>query len=178
MLKPYLEAGEFVTTHGVEGELRLYPHADSPAFLTQFDTFYKDPEGGQPLRVVSARVHKNICLIKLEGVDSIESARPYIGRRVYISRADAQLPEGRFFVQDLLGARVEDARTGQLYGTIKSITRPGRHDVYEIEQEGQVFLFPAAEPFVEKIDIEGGVVRVLPIEGMFEPPDAKEERQP
>ena len=29
-MKQFLEAGEFVTTHGVMGELKLYPWSDSP----------------------------------------------------------------------------------------------------------------------------------------------------
>lgn len=161
-----------MTTHGVAGELRLYPYADSPAFLAGFDTFYLDEEGREALRASAVRVHKNICLVKLAGVDSIADARPMIGRRVYIARNDAKLPEGRFFVQDMLGARVVNAATGEEYGRITAITRPGRHDVYEIEGAGgEVYLFPAAGPFVEKLSVEEGLVLVKPIAGMFEKPD-------
>ena len=168
-MKPYLEAGEFVTTHGIHGELRLYPWCDGPSFLSQFSTLYLDEGGQKKLAVDSIRPHKNICIVKLAGIASIEAARPLIGQTVYIARADVQLPEGTHFVQDLLGAAVFDADTGEEYGTIAAITRPGRHDIYEIERPGGgTALFPATEPFWVSADIPGGRVLVRPIPGMFE----------
>lgn len=167
-MKAYLEAGEFTTTHGIAGELRLYPWADEPAFLSGFSRLYLDGAGKKALAVTQMRPHKNILIVKLDGVDSIEAARPYIGRTVYIARADANLPEGVHFVQDLLGAAVRDAATGEDYGTIAAITHPGRHDVYEITRpDGGTALFPAAPPFIERIDAENGLVLVKPIPGMF-----------
>ena len=91
-MKPYLEAGEFVTTHGIAGELRLYPWSDTPAFLTHFKTLYLDADGQKPLEIEQLRPHKNICLVKLAGVSSIAEARPYIGKTVWVARADAPLP--------------------------------------------------------------------------------------
>lgn len=168
MKKAYLEAGEFVTTHGIVGELRLYPWSDDADFLTRFATLYLDAGGAKPLVVERARAHKNICIVKLEGVNSIEQARPYIGKTVYIARADAQLEEGRIFVQDLLGASVIDADTGRVYGAITAITHPGHHDVYEVQNEaGELFLFPAVAEFVQTIDVEKGCIAVRPIPGMF-----------
>ncbi len=168
MKKEYLEAGQFTTTHGVAGELRLYPWCDEPAFLAGFSTLYLDAGGQKPLAAEAIRPHKNICIVRLRGVDSIEAARPYIGRTVYIARAEAKLPPGAHFVQDLLGASVVDAASGEVYGSIAAITHPGRHDVYEIARPGGgSVLFPAAPPFVQAVDAEAGRVLVKPIEGMF-----------
>jgi 16S rRNA processing protein RimM len=151
------------------GELKLYPWSDSPQFLLPFATLYMDGAGKKPVKVQQMRVHKNMCLVKLEGVNNIAEARPYIGRTVYIARADADIGEGRVFVQDLLGAKVVHVQTGEMYGNITAVTHPGRHDVYEVTAEtGDVFLFPAVGEFVEEIDVERGVVKVLPIDGMFE----------
>ena len=168
-IKQYLEAGEFTTTHGIAGELRLYPWSDEPAFLTQFETLYLDAEGKNALPSIHVRPHKNICIVKIDGVDSIEAARPYIGKTVYISRGDAELGEGQYFVQDLLGAAVVDADTGEEYGAISAITCPGRHDVYEVQRpNGGISLFPAAPAFVVSTDAEAGRVLVRPIPGMFD----------
>lgn len=179
-MKQYLEAGEFVTTHGVTGELKLYPWSDSPQFLLDFATLYLDSEGKKPLQVQAMRVHKNLCLVKLQGVDSIADARPYIGRTAYIARADAELGEGRVFVQDLLEARVVNADTSEEYGRITAITHPGRHDVYEVTSgAGEVFLFPAVAEFVVEVAPQEGYVKVRPIEGMFVPeaPPKKPKKQ-
>lgn len=180
-MKPYLEAGEFTTTHGIGGELRLYPYADDPGFLTGFSTLYLDDAGKRPLAVVQIRPHKSICVVKLAGVDSIDDARPYIGKTAYLARADAKLPEGRYFVQDLLGARVVDADSGEVYGTIHAITRPGRHDVYEVARpDGSSVLFPAVDSFIAGTDLAAGEIRVRPISGMFDGDEAavKDEDTP
>lgn len=167
-MKQYLEAGEFVTTHGIAGELKLYPWADDAAFFKDIPTLYLSATGQRPLVVQKLRAHKNMCILKLQGVDTIEQARVYIGKTAWVSRADIKLEEGRVFVQDLLGAQVVDAESGRLYGSIQNVTRPGHHDVYEIQDEaGGVFLFPAVEEFIDKIDIAAGVVTVRPIPGMF-----------
>lgn len=181
-MKPFLEAGEFVTTHGITGELRLYPWCDEPSFLAGFSSFYMDAAGKKPLAVETVRPHKSICIVRLAGVDSIEAARPYIGKTVYIARTDARLPTGMHFVQDLLGAAVADADSGQAYGTIRAITRPGRHDVYEVEKpNGAIALFPAVEPFLVHVDAENAVILVRPIPGMFdeeEKPTPKQKLRP
>ena len=167
-MKQYLEAGEFVTTHGVMGELKLYPWSDDAAFMTRFTRFYLTPAGDGVLPVQRIRTHKNMCIVKLEGIDSVEAAHKYIQKTVFISRSEADLEEGRVFVQDLLGAQVRNAETGRVYGTISNITHPGRHDVYEIQgSDGQVYLFPAVEEFLDKVDAANAVVTVRPIPGMF-----------
>ncbi len=177
MKKEFLEAGEFVSTHGIGGELRLYPWCDSPEFLAGFAQLYLSAAGGKPVQVEAVRPHKTLCIVKLAGVHSIEEARPYIGKTVYISRAEAALPEGHYFVQDILGARVVDADTGREYGHIEEVSHPGRHDVWQVQDEnGEHYLFPAVEPFLVKLDVAGELALVRPIEGMFEaapPPKAK-----
>lgn len=185
-MKPFLEAGQFTTTHGIAGELRLYPWCNEPAFLAKFATLYLDDAGKTALPPLAIRPHKNLCLVKMDGVDSIEAARPYIGRVVYLSREEAALPPGTFFVQDLLGAHLQDTDTGEVYGTVAAITHPGRHDVYEVQRPGgQTVLFPAAPPFIHSISAEDALILVRPIEGMFPPeedaddaPRKKAKRRP
>lgn len=168
-MKEYLEVGQFVATHGVEGELRLYPWSDEPDLLAQIRQVYLAPDGRAPIKILGARPHKRVCLVKLAGVSSVAQARGYIGQVVYARREDLPLPEGRFFIQDLLGAQVVDAETGQIYGSIQNITHPGRHDVYEVlDDAGKVWLFPAADPFLDEIDPVAGRISVRPIPGMFE----------
>ena len=172
MLKKYLEAGKFVTTHGVLGELKAYPYCDSAEFLCGFSLLYPAANGGRPWRVASARAHKGMALLKLEGVDGMDAARALVGRLVYIDRSDAQLPEGSWFIQDIIGLQVVDAGTGKVYGTVTDVINNGAGDIYEIRTpEGKTVLFPAVEQFLEQIDPAGGVVRVKPIGGMFDDAD-------
>ena len=91
MEKQLLQAGQLVSTHGVQGEVKILPWADGPEFLLDFDTFYLN---GKPYEVVSSRVHKTCVLAKLRGVDTPEQAQLLRGQTVSIDRSGVKLPEG------------------------------------------------------------------------------------
>ncbi len=80
MIKPYLELGKVVGTHGVRGELRVNPWCDTPDFARRFKTLYWDKNGEKPVTVLSCRPHGNIVLLRLEGVESMEAAQALRGR--------------------------------------------------------------------------------------------------
>lgn len=167
-MKRYLEAGEFVTTHGVRGELKLYPWADGPEFIAGLPRLYLSPEGGKPLLLEEVRAHKGMCIVKLAGVDTLDGARPYVRRVAYFDRGDVTLPQGRYFVQDIVGCRVVDADSGAVYGTVAAVDHPAASDVYTVKNEaGETFLFPAVPEFLTALDPVAGTVTVRPIPGMF-----------
>ena len=159
MRKEYLEAGEIVSTHGVRGEVKVNPWADSPAFLTAFGEIYLD---GAPVRVESARVQKNCALLKLEGVDSVEQAARLRGKTVFIRRDDAPIEEGRVFVSELIGLPVYAG--GEEIGTLREVLTLPANDVYVVRGAHE-YLIPAVSAFLERVDPEQGIwVRL--IEGM------------
>lgn len=163
MKERYLETGEIVNTHGVRGEVKILPWSDSPDFLCQFKTLYIDGKG---VRVNSAKVHKNMVLAALEGVDSVESAMKLKGKVVSIDREDAHLPEGRHFLADLIGLRVLDAATGEELGKLTEVLTPPAHPVYRVTGGEREYLIPAVPAFIAETDIDGGFLRVTLIEGM------------
>lgn len=162
MKSEFLETGEIVNTHGIQGEVKINPWSDSPAFLLNFSTLYVD---GHPVKVDAARVHKNTVLAKLEGVDDVDTAMKLKGKCVFIARADAKLPEGCFFLSDAIGIAVED-ENGKTIGAVKEILTPPAHNVYVVEGEGESHMIPAVDEFVKSIDIDGGKMVVQLIEGM------------
>ncbi len=170
MKKQFLDSGKIVGTHGIRGEVRIDPWCDSPAFLAAFKTLYLDERGETAIKVKS-RPHKNITLAKIEGVDTIEAAERLRGKIVYINRDDIQLGEGVHFVQDLIGLEVRDFDSGVLYGVISDVLRTGANDVYEIRQNGKTYLAPVIDEVVREIDVEGGVVRITPMKGIFDDAD-------
>ena len=170
MKKQFLDSGKIVGTHGIRGEVRIEPWADSPAFLSAFKTLYLDERGETAIKVRS-RPHKNITLCKIEGVDTIEDAERLRGKIVYINRDDIRLEEGVHFVQDLIGLEVRDFDSGALYGTLTDVLRTGANDVYEITRDGKHYLAPVIDEVVREINIEEGVVRITPMKGIFDDAD-------
>ena len=160
-MKEFLDCGQIVNTHGVRGEVRIVPWADSPDFLCQFSTLYLD---GAPRRVLSSRVHKGSVIAKLDGVDTVEEAMLLRDRTVQIRRADAKLPEGAFFLADVIGLKVVDEE-GRTLGTLKEVLSPSVQQVYVIEGEREIMI-PAVPEFILETNIEGGYIKVRLIEGM------------
>ncbi len=168
-MKDYLEIGKIVGTHGIHGEVRVEPWCDSPEFIRGFRTLYFS-SGAEPVAVESVKIHKSTAILKLRGFSSPEEADLLRGRILYMNRKDAKLPEGRYFIQDLLGLRVQDEQNETVfYGSITDVFPTGANDVYEITDEnGRKTLIPAVDEVVKSVDPENGVMKIRPLGGMFD----------
>lgn len=161
MEKQFLETGEVVSTHGIQGEIKILPWADSPEFLLDFKTLYLN---GKPYSVLSSRVHKTCVLAKLQGIDTPEQATLLRGQVVSVDRSGLSLPEGTVFIADLIGCRVIDEEENEI-GKIKDVLTMPSSDVYVIEGKKK-YMIPAVKEFIREINVAEGFVRVHLIEGM------------
>ena len=157
----YLEIGQIVNTHGIRGEVRIQPWADSPEFLLRFKTFYID---GAPVRVRAARVHKGCVIALFDGVEDVNAAMGLKNKTLCIDRADARLPKGSFFLADILGARVVTEDGAELGALADTLDLPGQR-VYVVRGERE-HLIPAVPEFILHTDADAGVITVRLIEGM------------
>lgn len=173
MIKDYLELGQIVGTHGIRGEIRINPWCDSPDFAKKFKTVYFDNKGENSIKVTSSRAHGNIILMKLEGIDSIDSAQNLRNKMLYIKRADARLPEGTWFIEELIGCKVFDADDNEkLYGDITDVSQTGANDVWHITDEnGTEYLIPSIKEVVIKVEVAENRVFIRPLKGIFEDAD-------
>lgn len=168
--KTYLEAGQVVGTHGVRGELRVQPWCDSPAQLAALKTLYGDSEGKTPLRI-HARPHKNLALVKIDGVDTVPDAAALRGKILYLHRDDLKLPPDRYFIQDLVGMTIVDADDGRTYGTLTDVSETGANYVYHMtttESPAREILIPAVPSVVIAVDLETDTVRLRPLKGLLD----------
>ncbi len=191
MNENYLEAGKIVSTHGVKGEVKVLPWADSPEFLTRFKVFYlvgsdahiapviasgndaaaqrrQEASGDASLRakalaVESSRVQKTCVLIKFRGVDTVEEAQKLRDKVLSIARDDPHIPAGTVFQADLIGMPV--FADGAEIGKITEILSMPASDVWVVRGEKE-YLIPNVKAFVPEIDLKLGRVDVKLIEGM------------
>lgn len=115
-MRNYLPACKIVSTHGVRGEMKALPLCDGAAFLTKFKRLFSTAEGAGETRVLGVRAQGNVILLRLDGITDMDAARAQVGRVYYLAKADARLPKGRYFIDDLLDCEVADADTGRVYG--------------------------------------------------------------
>lgn len=175
MRKQFLEIGKIVSTHGIKGEVRVQPWCDDGEFLTEFDRLYLR-RGEQSVEVEHAYVHKNIVVMKLSGIDTMNAAQSMRNQILYMNRDDVELEEGTYFIQDLIGLTVIDAdNPAKEYGVLCDVTQTGANDVYHIKNEqGTVTMIPAVPLVVKETNLEEGFMKISPIPGLFD--DAEEVR--
>ena len=159
--KQYIEAGRIANTHGVAGEAKIEVWLDSPQFLKSFKRCFIDR---REVKLLSARVHKGFLIVKLEGVEDVNAAMALKGRTVFIDRADARLPKGAFFLQDIIGASVVD-ESGIEIGKLVDVMETPASNVYVVKGERE-HLIPAVPEFILSTDADNGIITVHLIEGM------------
>ena len=160
-MNEFLDCGQIVNTHGLHGEVRVVPWADSPDFLLQFSTLYLD---GAPMQIRSSRTHKGSVIVLFDGVDNVDAAMLLKGKTVQLRRADAKLPEGSFFLADIIGLDVMD-EDGTKLGQLKEVLSPSRQQVYVVKGEREI-LIPAVPEFILETNLNDGYIKVRLIEGM------------
>ena len=165
MKEQYLEVGKITNVHGLMGEVRVQPWADSPDFLCRFKTLYVD-KTHWPIEVERARVHKNMVIIKFRGVTDVPSALAMRNAILYIDRDDAHLPEGSFFLADIYGLEVRDAQSGEVLGKIADVLTLPANNVYVVRGGEREIMIPAVPQFIAETNIEQGYIRVNMMEGL------------
>lgn len=164
-MNQYLEVGKVTNVHGLMGEVKVQPWADSPEFLCQFKTLYVD-EAHFPMTVQRARVHKNMVIIKFDGPTDVPSALSLRNAILYIDRSDVDLPEGAFFLADIYGLAVRDAATGEVLGKIADVLTLPANNVYVVKGGARELMIPAVPQFIAETNVEGGYLRVNLMEGL------------
>lgn len=158
-----IEVGRIVNAHGIRGEVRVQPRDGDPAFLTLFKTFYMD---GKPVVPTAKHVHKSLVLMKFPGVDDMNAALDLKEKKLFIRRADAKLPEGEWFDDELLGLQVHDGETGALLGELVAVDAYPAHKVYTVKG-AKTYLIPAVrDAFILSVDMESNRMDVRVWEGM------------
>lgn len=170
MLQKYLELGKIVSTHGVRGELRVQHWCDSPEFFKSFETVYLGKNGQNPYKVLGARPHGNIMLLTLEGIGDIDTANTLRGKIIYVDRDKAPLPEGSYFIAELIGCSVVDADDeSKVYGKVVDVLNTGASDIWQIKGiDGKEYLLPSIPDIVISVDVANDIAKVRPIKGIFD----------
>ncbi len=157
----YIEAGRINNTHGVAGEVKIEVWLDSPQFLKKCGRIFVE---GRELKISSAKTHKGFLIAKLEGIDDVNAAMSLKGKTACIFRSDAKLPKGSYFIQDIIGAKVQDQQ-GREIGRLTEVLERPASNIYVVQGEEE-HLIPAVPEFIMSTDPEAGIITVRLIEGM------------
>jgi len=162
--------GQVSGAQGLQGVVKV--RADAEAATSDPEVFAALGQvwiGGRGYAVVQAGRHKNQVLLWLEGVDTRSRAEELAGLQVLGDRRRfPRLPPGEFYWFQVLGLPVVNQADGALLGYLDHIISTPGHDVYAVRQGKREVLLPAVEEVIVEIDLEAGVIKVLPPEGLLE----------
>ena len=164
-----LEIGQIINTFGIKGEVKVFPLTDDIKRFDDLETVYvKNKKESQLYNIESIKYHKNMVLIKVEGINNVESAETLRNAFLEIDRKDAiPLEEGTYFIADLIGLEVYSDE-GKLIGKVDDIYNTGANDIYVVKDDlGKQTLLPGIKDVIKNVDLEKGQIIVHLIPGLI-----------
>lgn len=165
-----LQVGIITSTHGVRGEVKVYPTTDDPARFKRLKEVILDTGREElTLEIESVKFFKQMVILKFRGFDNINDIEKYRQKSLYVTRRNAvRLKKDEYFIADLIGLTVVDEDENEI-GTLKDVMETGANDVYVIDMtDGRELLLPAIKQCVLNVDVEGGKIQVHVLNGLLD----------
>ena len=169
-MEKLLQVGVISSTHGVRGEVKVFPTTDQVQRFKKLKEVILDIGSGQQvLKIESVKFFKQFAILKFEHYDNINDIEKYKGKSLYVTRENAvKLQKDEYFIADLIGLKVLTDE-GEEFGTVKDILQTAANDVYLIEgPEGKEYLFPSIKECILNVDLEAGTVTVHIMDGLLD----------
>ena len=169
-MEDLLQVGIITSTHGVRGEVKVYPTTDDPRSFRRLKEVVLDTgKEKMNLEIEGVKFFKQFVILKFKGLDNINDIEKYRQKSLYVTRKNAvRLQRDEYFIADLIGLKVQD-EDGKELGTVKDVIETGANDVYEVEMaDGKSLLLPAIKQCILNVDVENGTMQVHVLEGLLD----------
>ena len=169
-MEDLLQVGIITSTHGVRGEVKVYPTTDDPRRFRRLKEVVLDTGREKiNLEIEGGKFFKQFVILKFKGLDNINDIEKYRQKSLYVTRKNAvRLQRDEYFIADLIGLKVQD-EDGTELGTVKDVIETGANDVYEVEMaDGRSLLLPAIKQCILNVDVENGMMQVHVLEGLLD----------
>lgn len=167
-MEQLLQVGVISSTHGVRGEVKVFPTTDDVKRFKKLKKVILDTGREHlPLEVESVKFFKQFAIVKFKGIDNINDIEKYKGKSLLVDRENAvKLRKDEYFIADMIGLQVY-TEDGEAFGVLKDVLETGANDVYIIDspKHGEV-LIPAIKQCILDVDIEGQKMTIHLLEGL------------
>ncbi|HVX51697.1 MAG TPA: ribosome maturation factor RimM [Chitinophagaceae bacterium] len=168
-MKDYIHIGRFVATHGLEGELVLKHALGKKTGLKDVEAIFVEEQKNSYLPYfLQASKSKTVdeILVKLEGVDTKESARRIANRPVWLLNDDFRRLAAKTSPISLLGFEI--INEGQALGKVEEIIEQPHQVLLRTTLNGNEALLPLHEQTLEKIDRKKQQVYLVLPDGLLD----------
>jgi 16S rRNA processing protein RimM len=167
-MEQLLQVGVISSTHGIRGEVKVFPTTDDVKRFKKLKKVILDTGREHlPLEVESVKFFKQFAIVKFKGIDNINDIEKYKGKSLLVDRENAvKLRKDEYFIADMIGLQVY-TEDGEAFGVLKDVLETGANDVYIIDSQkhGEV-LVPAIKQCILDVDIEGQKMTIHLMEGL------------
>lgn len=169
-MEEYLRVGVVTSTHGLNGEVKVFPTTDDPKRFKQLkEVLAVNGKEKKLLHPCSARFFKQYVILKFEEYQNINEVEYLPKAELYVDRAHAvKLEKNEHFIVDLIGMTVVEKDTKEVLGTLTDILQTAANDVYVVDYHGRELLLPSIPECILDIDMEKREIMVHLMEGLLD----------
>lgn len=165
-----LQVGVIASTHGVRGEVKVFPTTDDVRRFKKLKEVILDTgKENRILEIEQVKFFKQFAILKFKGIDTLDEVEKYRKKSLYVTRENAvRLNKDEYFIADLIGLKVLD-EAGEALGELGDVIETGANDVYQIKMnDGRQLLLPAIRQCVLEVDVEAGFMKIHILEGLLD----------
>ncbi len=168
-MEKYFRVGVVTNTHGLKGEVKVFPTTDDAGRYKKLKEVIINPEKENiKLKIKAVRFFKNLVIVKFDGIDDINDVEKYKGKDLFVSRENAvPLEENEYYIADLIDMDVYDENDEKI-GVLYDVMQTGANDVYVINMDdGRELLLPVIEETVLDVDLDNNKIKVHILDGLL-----------
>ncbi len=165
-----LQVGVIASTHGVRGEVKVFPTTDDVRRFKKLKEVILDTgKENRILEIEQVKFFKQFAILKFKGIDTLDEVEKYRKKSLYVTRENAvRLNKDEYFIADLIGLKVLD-EAGEALGELEDVIETGANDVYQIKMnDGRQLLLPAIRQCVLEVDVGAGFMKIHILEGLLD----------
>lgn len=179
-LGQYVAIGKVVKAHGIKGEVKFFPYSGWPDDFELYqdvvlarDSALEDAQGfnshaGKIYAIEKSRVQGKLAVVRLAGVESRNDAETLRGLNILVKKEMLPpLEPDEYYWHDLEGMQVV-TDDGREIGKVTSLMATGAHDILVVKDRGREYMVPVQKEFVANIDMDAGLIIIVPPPGLLE----------
>ena len=169
-MEQFLRVGVISSTHGIRGEVKVYPTTDDPERFLDLDEVILDTgREHKILEIEGVKFFKNQVILKFKGYDNINDIEKYLKKDLLVDREHAvELGENENFIADLIDMEVVTDE-GKVLGTLTDVIETGANDVYAVKTpEGKEILLPAIRDCILDVNVDEKRMTVHVMDGLLD----------
>lgn len=169
-MEEFFQIGVISSTHGVRGEVKVFPTTDDVRRFKKCKEVLLDTGKERiTLEIEGVKFFKQFAILKFRGIDTLNDVEKYKGKSLLVPRKDAvRLGRNEYFVADLIGVEVFNEEEEKI-GVLKDVMETGANDVYVIQMDdGRELLLPAIKECVLEVKVEERYMRIHILDGLLD----------